>query len=147
MSPPLRFRVDWPAFPSRLKGNAFLRATKADCRALRVVLCGVSVRAYSIHKISLTLSCSKPDIPNVEYPGNLVLPIERGDSEIIVDTAKRPSSDILEESNYSVWIYPEGSNEPAMRLVDCANKILNGEKDETPEHVAKRKSWEREADI
>ena len=142
---PPRFRVGWPAFPSRLKGNALLRATKADCRASRVALCGVSVRAYSIHMISLTLSCSKPDMPNVEYPGNLVLLIERGDSETTVDTAKRPSSDMLEESNYS--IYPEASNEPAMRLVDCANKILNGEKDKTPEHVAKRKSWERQANI
>ena len=66
---PLRFRVGWPAFPNRLKGNALLRATKADCRASRVALCGVSVRAYSIHIISLTLSCSKPDIPQCRVFG------------------------------------------------------------------------------
>ena len=63
---PLTFRVGWPAFPSRDKGNALLQTTKADCRASRVASCVVSIRAYSIHIILLTLSCSKPDIPNVE---------------------------------------------------------------------------------
>ena len=72
--------------------------------------------------MSLTLSYSKPDIPNIEYPGNLVLLAVRGD-ETEVKAAKAPSLD-MKEPQHSVWLYPHGSDKSLCRLVDCANKIL-----------------------
>ena len=102
-----------------------------------MALCRVSVLVYSVHIIPLRLSYSGPHIPNAKYPGNVVLLVTRGD-ETKVYAAKRPSFDMLEESSHSVWLYPHGSHKHAKRLADCANKILHGEKDEKPEHVAKR---------
>ena len=60
----------------------------------------------------MTLSCSKPDIPTLEYPGNLILIAARNDDREI-KVAKRPSLDMREESEYEVWLYAEGSDKSA----------------------------------
>lgn len=48
-----------------------------------------------------------------------------------------------EYSEYEVWLYPEGSDLRARRMVDCAQKILHGEPEETPNHRRKREELQQ----
>ncbi len=102
---------------------------------------GVSVYAYSIHEYSLTYLYSKPEIPNIFHPGSMVLIVTRsaGDEQQ-VDVAAFPSPDMKAVSNHSVWLFPQGSELPVKRLVNCANKLLYSEPEEDDEHRSKREN-------
>ena len=105
---------------------------------------GVSVRAYYIHGDPLTLLCSKPEIPHVEHPGTVVLIVTRpAGSEQQVNVAKYPSPDMRAESDYSVWLYPQGSDMYCKQLINCANKILHGEEDEDEKQLLKRQCLQK----
>lgn len=68
----------------------------------------------------------KSALPNVEHYGALTLQITRSEHDSTdMTVASRPSSDMLQESNHEVWIFPEVSDVAAQRLVDCASKLLN----------------------
>ena len=90
------------------------------------------------------LSCSKPDIPGIEYPGSLVLLATRpaGNNDK-VNIARYPSPNMRAQSHYSVWLYPRGSDTPCKRLVNCANKILYGEPGEGIKHLSKRQDLQK----
>ena len=46
-------------------------------------------------------------------------------------------------SEYDVWLYPEGSDKPARRMVDCAQKLLHGEPNESPDHCKRREDLQQ----
>ena len=64
-------------------------------------------------------------------------------SEQQVNVAKYPSPNMKAESEYSVWLYPQGSDTHSRRLVDCANKILYGEPGEGIKHLSKRQDLQK----
>ncbi|KAK4697257.1 hypothetical protein P7C71_g783, partial [Lecanoromycetidae sp. Uapishka_2] len=65
-------------------------------------------------------------LPNVEHYGELTLQLKRPERDSTeMKVARRPNSDMLEESNHEVWVIPEISDLAAKRLVDCAAKLLN----------------------
>ena len=83
-------------------------------------------------------------MPNVEHPGTMVLIATRpAGSEQQVNVAKYPSLNMRAESEYLVWLYPQGSDTYSKRLVDCANKILYGEPGEDIKHMSKRQDLQK----
>ena len=105
---------------------------------------GVSVCTHSIHVYLLTLSYSKPEIPNVFHPGSIVLSIRRpvGD-EKLVDVAVFPSPNMRATSDYSVWLFPQGGELAVKRLVDGAKKLIYPEPEEKDEHRSGRENLQK----
>ena len=80
----------------------------------------------------------------MEHPGNLTLLVSRPkDSDLVVKTAKFPSLAMTQESKYDVWLYPHGDDRACKRLVDCANKYLHGDEEESNEHFEKRMALQK----
>ena len=105
---------------------------------------GVSVCTHSIDVYLLTPSYSKPKIPNVFYPGSIVLSIRRpvGD-EKPVDVAMFSSPDMRAASDYSVWLFPQGGELTVKRLVDGAKKLIYPEPAEKDEHRSRRENLQK----
>lgn len=70
----------------------------------------------------------KPLIPGIEYYGALTILLTRahwGWANTAVVVAPRPSLDMLDQSDYKGYFFPESDDIAAKRLVDCSSKLLN----------------------
>ncbi|KAL8776146.1 MAG: hypothetical protein Q9213_008375 [Squamulea squamosa] len=63
-----------------------------------------------------------PALPQYEYPGNLVLEVNRPiDDKRVIVTDRKPSPSMAETQ---VWAFPETSDLAVRRLINCVNEVV-----------------------